>query len=108
MSYRNIRPGNFGAVDIKLGEVEFFFTIEVPFVNDDGTEVLYMAYVRKLPTVTDSPLIRLEYPVWFSLGGGAHEAILYENMLDLAGLIKSGLDIYVVGRKSSLNLHFDY
>ena len=111
ISYQTTRPGDFGAVDTKLGEVEFFFTVEVPFanyVNHDDTETLYMAYVRKLPTVADGPLIRLESPAAFSSGGGAHEAILCENILDLARLIRSELSIYVIGRRSPLNLHFDH
>ena len=86
------------------------FTVEVPFANcaDDDTEILDMTYVRRFPTVTDSPLIRLESPAAFSSGGGAHEAILCEDILDLAKLTKSGVDVYVVGRKSSLNLYFDH
>ena len=102
-----MRPGDFNAVDTKLGEAELF-TVEFPFANDGDTEILYMACVRKLPTVTDSPLIRLESPTAFSSKDGARGAILCENILDLAGLIKSGADVYVVGRKSSLNLHFDH
>ena len=94
---------DFGAVDIKLGEVEFF-TVEFPFANyaanDDGTEILY---VRKLPTVTDSPLICLEPPAEVSSGGGAHEAILGEDILDLAGPIRGWVGAYVVGRKPSLS-----
>ena len=58
MSCQTIRPRNFGAVNIIPGEVKLFSPIEVPFANyatnDDGAEILYMAYFRKHPIVTDT------------------------------------------------------
>ena len=98
--YQTMKPGDFDAVDTRLGEAEFVI-VEVLFANyanDDDTETLYMAYVRKPLTVVDSPLMCPEPQAAFFPRGGAHEAILCEHVLDFGRLIRSGANasVYVV------------
>lgn len=99
--------GRRGRTGTGLAEVEFFVSIAL------GNDVLMLAYVRALPTTTisiqgttDSKLVRLSNPVAFDVGEGRRHFIECAQIVDLAGLIRDRLDLYVIGRESSLNLTY--
>lgn len=93
--------------DMALGEVLFFLTVDIEsrdqspeLHRDQSPERMYLAFVRRLSTTRDGPLVRLAE----SFQAGTHMVIDCEDIEDLAGLIVCGRYMYVTGRLSCLNM----
>lgn len=106
-----------------LAEIEFFVSVDLPRGRVNGlpgsvdaeeiVDSVMLVYVRALPTTTlygpftsDCRLVRLTDPGAFHNDTGHHFFIECSQILDLAGLIRDRMDIFVVGRTSALNLSF--
>lgn len=95
-----------------LGEVEFFVSIDLLGGElETSTHTVLLAYVRALPTTTlsitgttDCKLVRLTNPGAFDGGDGRRHFIECNQIVDLAGLIRDRMDLYVIGSRSCLGL----